>query len=211
MKKITVSHLFWNREMYFNRKYLLIFGIIVAFATLSFLQKAQAAGHEKKPNSISYDKVRSQWFSKPLNKRTTNPVYIGKSKVEAVGMEFIIAQSSDSKKAIVLAGATGDASIYFQSNNAQGVGGYIGGISHKAIAKAAIEMVTIASRHTQLMGLTPDFPYVSPGNVRFIVLTKDGMYSIEVKEQEVIKKEHPFFDLYSAGQQVITAYRESQS
>ncbi|GEM_PF-3526016 len=189
----------------------IIFGMIVALAMVSFLEKAIAEGQEKKPASISYDKVRSQWFNKSLNKKVTKPVYIGKSKVEAVAMEFVIPRSPDSKKAIVLAGAAGDASIYFQSNNAQGVGGYIGGISHKPIAKAAIEMATIASGLTRLMGLTPDFPYASPGNVRFIVLTKNGMYSIEVKEQEVTKKEHPFFDLYNAGQQIITAYREFQS
>ena len=195
--------------MHHSYRFLLIVGTIIAITALLFLQKVEAGDQEKKSKSFSYDEARSPWFSKSFNEKTVDHVYIGNSRVEAVGMEFTIPQpSSGIMRAVVLAGAAGDASIYFQSNNAEGVGGYIGGITHKPIAKAATEMVANASRHIQLMEPTQDFPYVSPGNVRFIVLTKDGMYTKEVKEQEVTLESHPFFDLYAAGQQVITAYRE---
>jgi hypothetical protein len=37
----------------------------------------------------------------------------------------------------VLASSGGDASVYFNSRNAQGVGGFIGGIAHENIASDA--------------------------------------------------------------------------
>lgn len=156
----------------------------------------------------SYEGARMAWLNVPYPPNNMPPNYIGDAEAYMVGMEFTLPQASgEVHRVIVLAGSAGDASIYFNSNNAQGVGGYIGGVTHENIAKDAVSMVQIASANISLMQSTTDFPLTSAGHVRFIVGTKNGRYGIEVTEAEAQKEGSPWYNLYSAGQQIITDYR----
>jgi hypothetical protein len=154
-----------------------------------------------------YENARMAWLNMPRPPESETPAYLGDAEAYMVGMEFADVSSGDVKRSIVLAGSAGDSSLYFENDNAQGVGGYVGGVTHSHIAKDAIAMVTLASRKISLMQPTADFPYVSPHHVRFIVATRHGRYTAEVAKQDIIRKTHLLSDLFWAGEQIITDYR----
>lgn len=169
-----------------------------------FLFAGRARAEKKEP--MSYEKIRNLWFSKPYVEIAKDPVYLGESNAYAAAMEFTLPNAGP-KKVIVLAGALGDASVYIESDNAEGVGGFIGGAQQPTVARAAVHMVEVASKMKGSMETAQEFPYAASGQVRFMLLTKDGRYSAEADEESVQVPTHPFFGFYAAAQDVITVYR----
>ena len=75
----------------------------------------------------SYEGARIMWLDTPYPFADTSPNYVGDAEAYMVGMEFTLPRASgEIARVIVLASSGGDASVYFNSRNAQGVGGFIG-------------------------------------------------------------------------------------
>ncbi len=124
-------------------------------------------------------------------------------------MEFTLPRENGTfARIVVLAGAGGDASVYFESDNARGVGGFVGGIGHDNIAADAKRMVDIVAGQAARMTVTSDFPLAANGKVRFLLATRNGLYTAEMDERAAQTRTDPFFALYAAGQDIITDFRK---
>jgi len=152
----------------------------------------------------SYESVIMLWVEPPKKILNKIKVTYGDSEAYAALMEF---STAENKKVIVMAGSIGDGSVYFESNNADGVGGWIGGVTHEHIKNSAICMVKMAEEKTTEMRKIDNFTHVAPQNVRFTILGKKDKYAAEFIHTDVQQEQHPFYRLYAAGQDIITGYR----
>jgi hypothetical protein len=89
----------------------------------------------------------------------------------------------------------GTASIYTSTG-----GGVLGGYSARKEAK---QFVAEAEKHLAGMKPTKSFPYPEVGRVRFYVLTREGVYSTEADEEELVSGQHALSPLYLAGNEVL--------
>lgn len=95
--------------------------------------------------------------------------------------------------------ARGEASLY------TGVGGgIIGGGGHEGVKRAARAFVSESGSHLPRMAKAGEFPYAGAGRVRFYVLTRGGVYTVEAGEGELRGERHALHALYRAGHEVIT-------
>jgi hypothetical protein len=102
----------------------------------------------------------------------------------------------------VLSLADGTASIYVSTG-----GGYIGGQGQPPIREAAVAFVRTASAQMRRLRPATSHPLPSAGQVRFYVLTPDGLLMAEAPGKELDANQGEFSPLYRAGQEVITQFR----
>lgn len=57
------------------------------------------------------------------------------------------------------------------------------------------------------MTATKEFPFAEVGRVRFCVRTRDGVYTAEAGQDEMLSPKHPLNALFRAGNAVITQLR----
>jgi len=93
----------------------------------------------------------------------------------------------------------GTASLYTSKG-----GGILGGYAARNEAK---RFVTEAEKHLASMKAAQSFPYPEIGRMKFYVLTRDGVYSAETDEKEMLSGRHALFPLFLAGNEVLTALR----
>jgi hypothetical protein len=108
--------------------------------------------------------------------------------------------------ATVVAFSDGSASVYLSTG-----GGYIGGVSHESVRKAAQKMVAIAADYQSQMHATTAYPLPARAQVIFYVLTDSGIFTATASQEELSRHHHPLSKLGDAGQDVITQYRVMQS
>lgn len=114
-------------------------------------------------------------------------------------MEFTI----DASYVTVISYRTGDASIYLSNG-----GGFIGGITHENVRQAAINFMNSVAVSITAFNPASDTKLPEIGFVGFYALTMKGMFYINAAEKEVQNPNHPLFNLYSKGQEVITEFRK---
>jgi hypothetical protein len=90
----------------------------------------------------------------------------------------------------------GTASLYTSTG-----GGVLGGYSAREQAK---QFVAEAEKHLAGMKPTKSFPYPEVGRVKFYVLTREGVYSAEADEEELVSGRHALSPLFFAGNEVLT-------
>lgn len=93
----------------------------------------------------------------------------------------------------------GTASIYASDG-----GGILGGYS---VQKQAKLFVAEAEKH--LAGMTPAkaFAYPTLGQVKFYVLTQEGVYSSEADEKKLFSRQDALYPLFFAGNEVLIGLR----
>jgi hypothetical protein len=103
--------------------------------------------------------------------------------------------------------ADGTTSLY----TARG-GGMIGMGAHKAVADMSRQFIAVAEQYLPQMAPITEFPTVALGHVKFYALSyKDGVFTTDQMENELETGQHPFSNLYGAGQNVITQMRLHQN
>jgi hypothetical protein len=105
--------------------------------------------------------------------------------------------------ATLVALGDGTASLYFSSG-----GGVIGGGPHPSINEAARRLVEIAGRRVSELTPTTEFPLPGTGDVRFYVLTTNGVRQGGAHEETLGKGGHSLSEMFFAGHDVITGLRE---
>lgn len=105
--------------------------------------------------------------------------------------------------ATLVALGDGTASLYFSSG-----GGVIGGGPHPPINAAARRLVEIAARHVSKLSPTREFPLPATGDVRFYVLTTNGVFQGGAREEILGAGAHSFSEMFFAGHDVITGLRK---
>jgi hypothetical protein len=102
---------------------------------------------------------------------------------------------------------SGDASLLTISGR-----GRVDGIKYEKVQIAAKKYVSVAADFVDKMSLTTDYPLPSLYSVKFYILTPRGIYSTdEIKEADLNSKRNPFYRLYFAQQDVISAFMLSDN
>lgn len=118
-----------------------------------------------------------------------------KAKVFGVLMEIAF----PSGVSTVVSIGDGTASLYTSTG-----GGVLGGYSAREEAK---RFVAQAAKHLAGMKLTKSFPYPQVGRIKFYVLTREGVYTDEADENELVGGQHALSPLFIAGNDVLTGLR----
>jgi hypothetical protein len=105
--------------------------------------------------------------------------------------------------ATLVALGDGTASLYFSSG-----GGIIGGGPHPSVRAAALRLVGLAGSHLTKMSPVSEFPLPASGEVKFYVLTTNGVVAASAREEHLGAGGHPLSELFFAGHEVITGLRE---
>lgn len=168
----------------------------------------QASSQNKKPESQATpspaeSSAKAAEAMKGLRDRlfTASPDDIGlsgedaKAKVWGVMMEIALS----SGVATLVSIRDGSASVYTSTG-----GGVLGGYSARDQAK---RFVLEAEKHLAQMKPTKSFPYPEVGRLKFYVLTREGVYSAEAEEKELVGGQHALSPLFLAGNDVLTGLR----
>lgn len=67
--------------------------------------------------------------------------------------------------------------------------------------------VALGEKYLASMKPTKSFPYPTVGQIKFYVLTRDGVYSVEAEEKELDRGRHALSPLFLAGNGVMTGLR----
>ena len=107
-------------------------------------------------------------------------------------------------KAVVTLVALADstASLYYSTG-----GGIIGAGQHEGPAKAALALIDQAAPYVAQCERVQDYPLPQRGNVRFYLLTFDGVFSTEAPEDDLGYNRHALSPLFYAAQALIGEMR----
>lgn len=97
----------------------------------------------------------------------------------------------------------GTASLYSTSTF-----GIIGGVGHASVKSAAQRFVKTADRYLSDTAVTTAHPYPGKENVRFYLLTFDGLRTIEAEAAPIYSGQGKFSPLFGDGQAVLTELRK---
>jgi hypothetical protein len=98
--------------------------------------------------------------------------------------------------------ADGTTSLYYSTG-----GGMLGSGDYQALAEASRAFVNQAENHFEHMSPTAEFPLPEAGQVRFILLTYSGAYSVEVPEKLLLSGDHLLSPLFERAQQALAQLR----
>jgi len=102
----------------------------------------------------------------------------------------------------VFAVSDGNASIYLSTG-----GGFIGGVGHETVRRAAVNMVRVAGTLASLLSPAETYPLPDRGRTIFYVRTEAGVLTGGATEAELGQRRHQLSELFFAGQDVITQFR----
>ncbi len=108
----------------------------------------------------------------------------------------------DDQVATILAMRDGTASLYTTSTF-----GILGGQAHESVRRTAEACVKTAGLHAASGEAVVDYPYPAPGQVFYYLLTYDGVRRVVGDESALEQGSDPTFDLFAAGQDVLTELR----
>lgn len=106
----------------------------------------------------------------------------------------------------VLASSGGDASLYTTSGF-----GIIGGIGHEKVRKAAAEFVGCAQHFLNITQRTTTFPYPDSKSLFFYMVTPTGAFTVSFPFSEIEQADSPAGVLFTYGQNVVTALRQTKA
>jgi hypothetical protein len=118
-----------------------------------------------------------------------------KAKVYGILMEIGFSSGASTVVSI----GDGTASLYTSTG-----GGVLGGYSARKEAK---RFVAQAAKHLAGMKSTKSFPYPQAGRIKFYVLTREGVYTDEADENQLVGGQHALSPLFFAGNDVLTGLR----
>jgi hypothetical protein len=98
--------------------------------------------------------------------------------------------------------ADGTTSMYLGNG-----GGFIGAGEHEEIAALSKEMIALSESYLDKMEPSTDLNLPKQGEVNFHFLTFEGSYTISIKENKLVKKEHDFYPLWYKANDIITQIR----
>lgn len=107
-------------------------------------------------------------------------------------------------KAVVTLVALADstASLYYSTG-----GGIIGAGQHEGPAQAVLTLIEQAAPYVVQCERVQDYPLPQPGNVRFYLLTFDGVFSTEAPEDDLGYNRHALSPLFYTAQSLISEMR----
>ncbi len=98
--------------------------------------------------------------------------------------------------------ADGTTSLYFSTG-----GGMIGSSDYNPVALASQALVEEAEKHVSNIAPTTDYPLPGVGQVRFYLLTYQGIHMVDSAENDLASGSHPLEPLYQRAQETLTQLR----
>jgi hypothetical protein len=146
----------------------------------------------------TYLQLRSRIFS-------LNPTELGlKPSSEAPRIWGVLVEMGyEVGTASLVSLADGTTSLYYSTG-----GGMLGSADYQALAEASKAFVNQAENHFVHMSPANDFPLPEAGQVRFILLTYSGAYSVEVPKKLLASGDHPLSPLFERAQQALALMRQ---
>ena len=173
--------------------------VVLAVVAIAFLLRAGSNAAEAQESARSPSDVTKELRARLLLGTASEFSIEPASTVWAVLMETGYAEAA----ATLVALGDGTASLYFSSG-----GGVIGGGPHPSISTPARRLVRLAGNHLSGMSPTSEFPLPTVGEVKFYVLTTNGVLTAEAAEEALGAGEHQLSPLFFAGHDVITGLRK---
>lgn len=102
----------------------------------------------------------------------------------------------------VMAVADGTASLYLSNG-----GGMIGLGEHTNVRPKSLKLIEVAGTESKKMKKVETFPLPSPGEVRFYIVTPNGVLSASTTEAKLEDRNHEFYSLFSQTHELITEMR----
>ncbi|HVT57041.1 MAG TPA: hypothetical protein VHR45_01460 [Thermoanaerobaculia bacterium] len=100
--------------------------------------------------------------------------------------------------------ADGDARVLYKTG-----GGMIGGISHESVRNAAKELIALAGKALPRLTKTTSYPLPGEDRIRFYVLTRGGVLTIETSRQALgDRRGGELSSMFQSGQEVVAQMRQ---
>ncbi len=179
---------------------LAVVALLAVFAGFLFRSRTGPSGSSRvvtKPQQNPYPDLRNQAFT---CKRTDIGIPAPGQAKEPWGA--IMEMGYEKGPVTIVTFSDGSASIYLSSG-----GGFIGGIGHESVRRAAQAFVSAAGKFQPQMTAAKDFPEPTLGQAVFYIRTDEGLFSSSAPEKALGEGKHPLSPLFYAGQEVITQYR----
>lgn len=138
-----------------------------------------------------YDDLRSQALALP-------PDVAGAEAGDEV-LTVLMETGYPEAVATLVATPDGSASLYYSSG-----GGTIGAGGHDGPNRAARALVQAAATFLQHLKKTEKSPLPKEGFVRFYVVTRSGVFTAEVKEEDLGEERSPLSPFFFAGHSLIS-------
>jgi hypothetical protein len=184
-------------------------GCLLCTLVIIFIScKGKGTDSKLTPVSSMYNDMRNLWLSGLPKDQLTGAEFIGPKEIYVAGMEFTNKNIGDGKNRIFIVGSTtGDASIYFQSNNEEGIGGFISGQSYEHIRQSARKMlVSVGEILTEMK--QSSFPDMKMGYITFFALSKNAiLYTAQIKEKAVVENKNVFSRFFYDANDILTGFR----
>ena len=168
--------------------------IIVLFFSV-ITKNSEVKKTELKENP--YDGLRNMVFS--LNAKSLGCEVNDPKQSLCTVMEWKISDATSTLVSVI----DGSTSIYLSSG-----GGVIGGGAHKKVVDVSSVFIKESEKYLDLM--KKDMEHILPqqGHVSFYIVTIDGVYKYEGKEEEMTNGKDKFSKLFMNAQNVITELRK---
>jgi hypothetical protein len=176
-------------------------GILFALALLTWTATENPVhADDPQPRRTSpaemYEGMRSQVLA-------SGPEAFGLARDGALAPYGVVMETGYREATVaVVSFISGDASVYISHG-----GGFIGGIGHATVRRAAQDFVSASAKYLPAMQKTDVFPGPADGQTRFFVLTTHGVFTAEAPEQDLGYGRSDLSPLFHAGQDVLTAIR----
>jgi hypothetical protein len=154
----------------------------------------QTADSQAKPNEAEAKQLRDK-----LLKSSPQEMGLSKQHAEAKVWGAAMEVAFPEGVATIVSLRDGSASLY-SSTGFTVLGRY-------SIAQEARRFVVLGEKHLGSMQPTETFPYPKVGQIKFYVLTRDGVYSSEADEKELDGGQHALSPLFVAGNGVLSGLR----
>lgn len=162
----------------------------------------------------AYKNMRDFWLDVKNLENKRGVLEIGPDKISAAGVEMAVDDNGTLKYVFVATNSLGDSSFYFENNSKSGLGGMIGGHGNKDLQDAAAHLLVHASRLTGKMTalkvgeILPE--PISHEDVCLFAVSKDKIFYVHVRHDQVCHPENPFYPMFAYSQQVIGHFRKEQ-
>ncbi|MGB2579725.1 hypothetical protein AAIR98_001644 [Elusimicrobium simillimum] len=159
----------------------------------------------------SYKNMRNFWTHETIYDKKAKFPTIGDNNISVAGIEFCMTDGQNKIKNIFLAASTlGDASMYYENNSKSGIGGTIGGKNHPEMKAAAEDFLNKTAELNNLMEIASQLPEAKLYHTTFFAVSEKHLFVKQIANEEALKTDNPFHQIFLSTQALIGAFRSIQ-
>jgi len=186
-----------------NMTYILI-GIILIIGVFFYLRNSNNGKSETPQKTEKTEQEKKEFYENMRNMAlTVTAEQLGINEIENDNVYGLVTEMGmDIGTATVVAFLTGDASIYLSSG-----GGFIGGGSHQDVNEKIKVIIEKIQKFKQDAVKVENAELPKSDEIKFNFLTKNGLYQITAKNDEIMSEKSKFSELYKEVDEIMTLIR----